>query len=162
MKHCIAAIEESRWNDNVGIDSPEWDAQPPGQGSPPALRFTAGVFIANKQRGPDLMKKGVETIARRAAHHKPNAKPGRIFGHILQTLGHEVVVTQIGAGVIWNHREEDDHWQAQQIRSLDGQIKGGVINDPHRPLHPVDDASATFRRRATAAHLHARMQGQPF
>ena len=72
---------------------------------------------------------------------------GCIVLNVAQPLLKEVVMAQVCIRVGWNHLEVHHHGQAQQIPRLDGHIERGIVHNPHRALHPVNDALSVFARR---------------
>jgi len=93
------------------------------------------------------------------AQNEAHPARGGIFGHIAQAPLQEMVVAQVGMGIIRNDGEEHHHRQSEQIPGLDRDIDRRVVDDAHRPLHPVDDASATVAGRAGATNQHAGLIG---
>jgi hypothetical protein len=155
----IISPEDAGWNDNIGIDCPVGQLEPPGKNPAPAFRLAAGVLIADQQRRLNLLKKGFERIVGVAAQNEAYPARGGILGDIPQALLQEVVVAQVGIGIIGDDGKKHDHWEAEPIAGLDGDIERRVVIDAHRPLHPVDDATAVIAGRTGAADQHAGLIG---
>ena len=106
-----------------------------------------------------LFEKGFERV-RGAADDEADAALGRVLRRVAQALLQEVVVAQVGVGVVGNHAEVDDHRQAEKVGGFDGDVERGIVDDAQGALHPVDDAGAVLARRAGAAHQDAGLIGE--
>ena len=111
----------------------------------PALGLAAGVFVADEQRRADFFEKLLKRVGGRAANDEAEAALGRVFCNVAQALLQEVVVAQVGVGVVGNDAEEDGDGQAEKIGGFDGDVERRVVRDADCPLHPVDDARASLR-----------------
>lgn len=156
----VVAAEDGRWDDNIGVDSPVWEVEFTCQDFAPALRFAAGVFVADKKRGLHLFKELLEGVVGMTAEDEADSPLGCIGFDVAQSLLHEVVVAKVRVGVVGNNGKEDDDRKAEVVGDLDCGIEGGVRVNAHGALHPVDDAFAIGARRAIAADEDARIRGE--
>jgi hypothetical protein len=85
--------------------------------------------------------------------------PCRVGLHIAQPLLHEVVVAEVGVGVVGDNGKENDYRQAEEVGGVDSYVEGGVVMDAHGALHPVDDALAAGAGQAVASDEYARVGG---
>jgi len=160
MQQYEAAIEDPRLHHDVGIDRPVRQPETLGQHSAPALRLAAGILVADQQRRLHLFKKRFERIIRRPPHHESHAALRCVLLNIAETLGQEVVVAQVGVGIVRNHGEVHHYRQAEKIPRFNRNIKRRIVDDAHSPLHPVDDALCAGTWRPAAPHDDAGLVGQ--
>ena len=153
----VIAAEDGRRNDDVGVDGPEREFEAACEDFAPALRFTTGVFVADEHCGADFFEEFLDRIIGVAAENKADTALGCVRFDVAQTLLHEVVVTQVGVGVVRDDRKEDHDGQTEQVGDVNRNIKSGVVLDAHGALHPVDDAFAVGARRLVASDNDARV-----
>src|SRR6185503_19899859 len=66
---------------------------------------------------------------------------------VAKALLHEVLMPEACVGVIGDDGEEDYDGKAEQVSNIDCDVKGGVVVNAHRALHPVDNGFAFGKRR---------------
>ena len=150
-----AAVEEARGDDYVGIDGPEGDFEAAGEDAAPTLGLAAGVLVADEESGLSFFEEGFKGVVGRAAKDETYAALGGIGGNVAQSLGHEVVMAEVGVGIVGDDREVDDDGEGEEVGGFNGEVEGGVIEDALGALHPVDDGEAIFTGRTGAADLDA-------
>ena len=96
------------------------------------------------------------------SNHEADSTLGCILFHVPQPLLHKVVVAQVCIRVVRNHREKHHDRQPEQIPCFDGNIERWIVNDPHRPLHPVDNALPSRKRCSAPSQENARVGCQLF
>ena len=160
LKQEVIAPEDGRGHDDVGVNGPVRKLQPASENLAPAFGFAAGVFVANQHGCVHILEKLFEGVVWVAAKNEANAALFSVFFHIAQALLHEVIVAEVGVGVVGNHREEDNDWQAKQVCGIDRNVERGILMDAHGALHPVDNALGVGLERAVATDQNARVVGE--
>ena len=143
----VVAAEDARRHDHVGIDSPIGQLEPSRKHRAPALRLPAGILISDQQRRAHLLEKRFEGVVGMPANNETRrrARPRpRLHRAVLL---HEVVMTQIGIGVVGDYGEEHDNRQAEQI------------GRPRSP-RPAPDCPRCAWRAASSRRRNVRRDGE--
>ncbi len=69
-------------------------------------------------------------------------------------------MAEVGARVVGNDAEINDHGQIKNIGCVYGYVQGRIVRDAHGALHPIDDRTRIFSRSSGAAHEDAGLIGQ--
>jgi hypothetical protein len=156
----VVATEDGGGHDDVGIDGPVRKLEATGENVAPALRFAAGIFVADEDGGVDFIEEFFKGVIGMAAEDEADTAMFGVFFDVTEALLHEVVVTEVGVGVVRNDGEEDDNGKGEEIGSVDGDVEGGIVMDAHGALHPVDDTPAVGEWRAVAPDEDAGVVGE--
>jgi len=160
MEKKVAAPEDRGRNNDIGVDGPIRKLEAAREHLAPALGLAAGVFVSNDEGGLDFFEEGFERVVGMAAEGETNSALGSVGGNIAEALRHEVVMAQVGVGVIGNDREKNDDRKIEKIAGFNGDVEGGVVEDAHGALHPVDDALGSRAQRAATTNENARIFGE--
>jgi len=160
LKQKVVATEDGGGHDDVGIDGPVRKLEAEGENAAPSLGLAAGIFVADEEGGVDFFEEFLEGVIGVAAEDEADAAISGVFFDVTEALLHEVVVAEVGVGVVGNDGEENDDGKAEEVCGVDGDVEGGVLMDAHGALHPVDDAVAAGARRTVAPNEDAGVVGE--
>ena len=104
----VVAAEDGGGDDDVGIHSPVGELEFAGESLAPAFGFAAGILVAYKKGGLDLFQKFLEGVVGVAAEDEAYSPLRGVDLYIAEPLLHEVVVAEVGVGVVGDDGEEDD------------------------------------------------------
>src|SRR5579871_2207129 len=90
----VAAIEEHRRNNHVGVYSPERQVELPRQCPAPALRLAAWILITNNHRGLHFAYESGQRILRMPPDYETDSALFCVLGDIPQTLRKKVIVPE--------------------------------------------------------------------
>ena len=92
------------------------------------------------------MQKCLKGVVRVPSHHKTHSALDSVFLYVAQTLLKKVVVPQIRVGIAWNYRKENHHRKTEHVSGMYRDIERRIVEDAHRPLHPVGNALTSLER----------------
>ncbi len=161
MKQKEGPPEHTRRHHHIRIHRPERNPNLPRQHPPPSLRLAQRILIAHQHRRPRLFQKPLQRALPSPTHHPSNSALRRVLSRIAQRLLYKVEAPQVRMRIVGNHGEINHHRQAQMIARRNRHIQRRIIRNPHRPLHPVNDALPIPPRRAAPPRRHPRLLAKP-
>ena len=156
----VVAAKDGGRNDYIRVHRPVGQFEAAGKNLAPAFGFAAGVFVADQHCRIDFFEEFLERVVRMPAKDKADASLLCVFFYVAQALLEEVVVAEVGVGVIGNDGKEDNNGQAEQVGRIDGDVESRIFVDAHGALHPVDDAFGIGSGRTVAADENAAIFGE--
>ncbi len=93
----------------------------------------------------------------KSPQHKPDVAFLEAGRDVRNALGEKTVVAKVGVRIEGHRREEYDCGLSQRVRCLNCHVQRGIIQSSLRPLHPVNDASASRIGWSGTPHGHPRI-----
>jgi len=156
----IVASEDRGRNYDIGIYGPVGKLEFAGERFAPTLGFSARILISDKDCCVNFFEEFFKRIIGMTTKDEAYPPPPCVSLDVAKALLHEVIMPEVCVGVIGDDGEEDYDGKAEQVSNIDCDVKGGVVVNAHRALHPVDNGFAVGKRRTVAADEYSRISGE--
>ena len=123
---------------HVALDLDHGAGRVPGDVVAPLPLVPQVAAVADHQRGIAGQTQG-DLIGRSPLDHEGHAAAGQLGLDVTQTLEHEVVVPEVGLGIVVHQPERDQHGQVQLVGPVHRVLQRVVELGALGLLHPVED-----------------------
>src|SRR6185312_4379568 len=123
----LGAADEFRWNDYIGVDGPERNANQRCQLVTPPFGSAQWVLIADVNRGIDVDKELSKRFMRAVAQDEGDAALGKVFFYIDEAAVEKGEVAQVGMRKLRHACEIDHERQTECIGNIDRYIERMIV-----------------------------------